>query len=176
MNWNQEPRMREQEYSFHTRKRLRQKIAWPILKEFGSWLKKTIPSVPPKSQLAKAIQYSLNQWPYLIKYLRHGQAEIDTNWVEGEIRNIAIGKKNWMFIGNKNSGQVHSLFYSLVLSALLNKLNPRLYLHFLLSKIHDIRRGTVDPITLLPHTINQNELTAFASKLFADAKKVLDTF
>ena len=67
-------------------------------------------------------------------------------------------------------------FYSLVLSALLNKLNPRLYLHFLLSKIHDIRRGTIDPITLLPHTINQNELTAFANKLFADAKKVLDTF
>ena len=171
-----EARMREREYSFHTRKRLRQKIAWPILKAFGSWLKKTIPSVPPKSQLAKAIQYSLNQWSYLIKYLRHGQAEIDTNWVEGEIRNIAIGKKNWMFIGNKSSGQVHSIFYSLVLSALLNKLNPRLYLHFLLSKIHDIRRGTIDPITLLPHTINQNELSVFASKLFADAKKVLDTF
>ena len=56
--------------------------------------------MPPKSQLANAIQYTLNQWPYLIKYLRHGMAEIDTNWVEGEIRNIAIGKKNWMFIGN----------------------------------------------------------------------------
>lgn len=140
---------------------------------FGSWLKKTLPSVPPKSQLAKAIQYSLTQWPFLIKYIRHGQAEIDTNWVEGEIRNIAIGKKNWMFIGNKNSGQIHTFFYSLILSAILNKLNPRLYLHYLITKIHDIRRGTIDSMTLLPHTINQNELTAFASKLFADALQEL---
>lgn len=171
-----EARMREREYSFHVRKRLRQKIAWPIMKEFSKWLKTILPSVPPKSQLSKAIQYSLNQWPYLIKYLRHGQAEIDTNWVEGEIRNIAIGKKNWMFIGNKSSGQVHSFFYSLVLSAILNKLNARLYLHYLISKIHDIRRGTIDPITLLPHTINKKELAEFANKIFADAKKILDAF
>jgi transposase len=170
-----EARMREREYSFHTRKRLRQKIAWPMLKEFGIWLKKTKPSVPPKSQLAKAIQYSLTQWPYLVKYLRHGQAEIDTNWVEGEIRNIAIGKKNWMFIGNKNSGQVHAFFYSLILSAILNKLNPRLYLHYLITKVHDIRRGTSDPLTLLPHTINQDELKIFTNKLFAEAKKILDS-
>lgn len=170
-----EARMREQKYSFHTRKRLRQKIAWPILKKIGIWLKKTLPSVPPKSQLAKAIQYSLNQWPYLIKYLRHGQAEIDTNWVEGEIRNIAIGKKNWMFIGNTNSGQVHAFFYSLILSAILNKLNPRLYLHYLISKVHDLRRGIIDPLTLLPHTIDQTVLKEFATQLFADAKKVLDS-
>lgn len=170
-----EARMREREYSFHTKKRLRQKIAFPILKEFGIWLKKMISLVPPKSQLAKAIQYSLNQWPYLIKYLRHGQAEIDTNWVEGEIRNIAIGKKNWMFIGNQNSGQIHSLFYSLILSAILNKLNPRLYLHYLTTKVHDIRRDKIDPMTLLPHTIDRDELAAFANKLFADAKKVLDS-
>ena len=167
--------MREREDSFHTRKRLRQKIAWPILKAFRSWLKKTLPSVPPNNQLAKAIQYSLTQWPYLIKYLRHGQAEIDTNWVEGEIRNIAIGKKNWMFIGNEKSGQIHSFFYSLVLSAILNKLNPRLYLHYLITKVHDIRRGIIDPATLLPHTIKQETLTAFASKLFAQAKKILDS-
>lgn len=170
-----EAKMREKKYSFHTRKCLRQKIAWPILKEFRNWLRKTLPSVPPKSQLAKAIQYFLTQWPYLIKYLRHGQAEIDTNWVEGEIRNIAIGKKNWMFIGNKNSGQVHSFFYSLVLSAILNKLNPRLYLHYLITKIHDIRQGNLEPMTLLPHTINRDELAAFAKKIFEDAKKVLDT-
>lgn len=143
-----EARMRELECSFHTRKRLRQKIAWPILKDFHKWLKKTLPDVPPKSQLATAIQYSLNQWPYLIKYLRHGMAEIDTNWVEGEIRNIAIGKKNWMFIGNEDSGKIHAFFYSLILSTLLNGLNPRLYVHYLTTKVHDLRRGIVDPATL----------------------------
>ena len=161
-----EARMRDREYSFHTRKRLRQKIAWPILKTLGAWLKKMLPTAPPKSQLAKAIQYTITQWPYLVKYLRHGQAEIDTNWVEGEIRNIAIGKKNWMFIGNKKSGQIHAFFYSLVLSAILNKLNPRLYLHYIINNSHHIRRGSINPIELLPHTINQEVLAQFAKKLF----------
>ena len=82
-------------------------------------------------------------------------AEIDTNWVEGEIRNIALGKKNWLFIGHEDSGKIHSLFYSLILSAVLNELNPRLYLHYWISKVHDLRRGLIDPMTLLPHTIEQ---------------------
>ena len=171
-----EASMREKGYGFHTRKRLRQKVAWPILKDFHSWLKKTLPCVPPKSQLANAISYSLNQWPYLIKYVRHGMAEIDTNWVEGEIRNIALGKKNWMFIGHEESGKIHSLFYSLVLSAILNKLNPRLYLHYLISKVHDLRRGLIDPMILLPHTIDQADLKKFADELLNNAKKILDSF
>jgi transposase len=171
-----EANMREKEYSFHTRKRLRQKIAWPILKDFHAWLKKTFPRVPPKSQLANAISYSLNQWPYLIKYLRHGMAEIDTNWVEGEIRNIALGKKNWMFIGHEDSGKIHALFYSLILSAILNELNPRLYLHYLITKVHDLRRGLIDPASLLPHTIDQAALKNFADKLLVNAKEILDQF
>jgi transposase len=170
-----EDRMREMDYSFHTRKRLRQKIARPILKEFHAWLKEILPSVPPKSQLANAIKYSLNQWPYLIKYLRHGMAEIDTNWVEGEIRNIAIGKKNWMFMGNKNSGEIHAFFYSLILSTILNGLNPRLYVHYLMTKVHDLRRGRIDPSSLLPHTIDHNALKIFSDNLLTNAKKILDT-
>jgi len=171
-----EAKMREWGHGFHTRKRLRQKIAWPILKDFHAWLKKTLPHVPPKSQLANAISYSLNQWPYLIKYLRHGMAEIDTNWVEGEIRNIALGKKNWLFIGHENSGKIHALFYSLILSAILNGLNPRLYLHYLITKVHDLRRGLIDPMSLLPHTIDQTVLKKFADTLLHDAKKILAVF
>ena len=170
-----EEKMRALGCNFYTRKRLRQKIAWPILKNFHAWLKKTKPHVPPKSQLANAIQYSLNQWPYLIKYLRHGMAEIDTNWVEGEIRNIAIGKKNWLFMGHEDSGKIHAFFYSLILSAILNELNPRLYVHYLTTKVHDLRRGTVDPVTLLPHVIDRDALKKFADTLLADAKKILGT-
>ncbi|MFT3742417.1 MAG: IS66 family transposase [Gammaproteobacteria bacterium] len=125
-----ERNMREKQYSFHMRKRLRQKIAWPILKAFHKWLKKSRLSVLPKSQLGNAIQYTLKQWPYLIQYLRHGIAEIDTNWIEGEIRGFALGRKNWLFIGHECSGKIHAFFYSLISSAILNGINPRLYLHY----------------------------------------------
>jgi hypothetical protein len=87
------------------------------------------------------------------------------------LRNIALGKKNWLFIGHEDSRKIHSLFYSLVLSAILNGINPRLYLHNLLSKVHDLRRGIIDSELLLPHTIDQTDLKKFADELLADAKK-----
>lgn len=106
-----EERMRELKVSFHTRKRLRQKQAWPILKEIRPWLKRQLVKTPPKSKLASAIQYMLNQWFYLIAYLRHGSVEIDTNWVENKIRPTALGKRNWLFMGHEDSGLIHALWY-----------------------------------------------------------------
>lgn len=165
--------MREDKLSFHTRKRLRQRMAFPLVKELKKWLKAQIPHVPPKSQLAKAIQYTLNQWPYLVKYLRHGMAEIDTNHVENKIREIALGRRNWLFMGNEKSGKMHALFYSLVLSCILNVINPRVYIHYLLTKVHDIRRDTIDPVTLLPDRIDHNVLTEFINDQMDFAKKIM---
>lgn len=172
-----EAKMRDGGYHHRARKRLRQKIARPILKGIRAWLLAVKPKVPPKSKLGKAIQYTLNQWPYLIAYLKHGMAEIDTNYVENKIREIALGKKNWLFFGNKDCGKIHALFYSLIISAIINELNPRVYIHYLLTKIHDLRRGTIDPITLLPDRIDCDSLEqfalgqiAFGQKMMAEAK------
>ena len=170
-----EARMRDAGYDFKTRKKLRQKIAWPILKEFHHWLRQVKPQVPPKSQLGIAIQYTLNQWPFIIKYLRHGMAEIDTNWIENKIRDIAVGRKNWLFMGNKDSGTVHALFYSLILSSIMNNLNPRVYLHYLIMKIHEIRQGKIEPRTLLPHLIDQQLLKNFAQEQLDKAKELLNS-
>jgi transposase len=170
-----EARMQEAGLDFKARKQLRQKIAKPILKAFYRWLKQVKPQVPPKSQLGEAIQYTLNQRPYVIKYLRHGMAEIDTNGVENKIRDIAIGKKNWLFMGNKDSGIMHALFYSLILSSILNNLNPRLYMHYLTMQIHKIRQGSVDPKTLLPHTIDPKLLKAFAKLQLDKAKSLFNS-
>lgn len=170
-----EARMREMGMTFHTRKRLRQKIARPILKDLYQWLRTISPTIPPKSQLGQAISYTLNQWPRLVAYCRHGMAEIDTNNVENKIRDIALGKKNWLFIGNKNSGKIHALFYSLVMSAVLNNLNPRVYIHYLLTKIHELRRKEVDPLTLLPDRIDCKILEQFAVDQIAFGKKIMNS-
>ncbi len=128
-----ESKMREQKLNFHTRKRLRQKNAWPILKSLKSCLKNQQIKSPPNSQLGKAIQYTLNQWRYIIAYIKHGLAEIDTNLVENIIRPTALGKKNWLFINDEDSGMIHALWYSLILSAKLHALNYRVYIHYLLT-------------------------------------------
>ena len=144
------------------RKWLRQKIALPILRSIYKWLKSIKNKILPKSKLGKAVNYFLNQWHYLIAYTKHGMAEIDTNYVENLIRDIALGKKNWLFIGNKDCGKIHALWYTLIISAIINEINPRVYIHYVLTKVHDIRRNLIDPITLLPDRIDLKVLEQFA--------------
>jgi hypothetical protein len=170
-----EARMREAKLPHRTRKRLRQKITRPLLKDIHKWLRSIRSRVLPKSKLGKAIEYTLNQWPYLIAYLRHGMAEIDTNDVENKIRQIALGKKNWLFIGNKDSGKIHALWFSLIISSVMNNINPRVYIHYLISKIHAIRRGEIDPTALLPDRIDCDELQCFAMAQISLGKKMMDS-
>ncbi len=170
-----EAKMKELACSFHTRKRLRQKQALPIFKELHAWLKQQKPKVPPNSKLGQAINYTLTQWKYIAAYLSHGMAEIDTNYIENEIRPIAIGKKNWMFMESITSGAINAFWYSIVASALLNGLNPRTYIHFLLMKVHDLRQGKIDAFTLLPHVIDKKLLIDFAAQQIAIGKKIFDS-
>lgn len=170
-----EAKMREQQISFHTRKRLRQKQAWPLLKALHKWLKEQLHTVPAKSALGEALRYMLNQWSYLIAYLRHGCVEIDNNWIENLIRPTALGKKNWLFMGHQESGKIHALWFSLIISAILNGLNPRVYIQFLLTKTHDLRMQKIDPKTLLPHVIDRTQLQAFADEQIAFSKQLLDS-
>jgi hypothetical protein len=78
-------------------------------------------------------------------------------------------------IGNKASGKIHALWYSLIISAIINDLNPRVYIHFLLTKIHDLRLGTIDPITLLPDRIDRQKLQEFATKQIEFAREILNS-
>ena len=171
-----EARLREAGADHRTRKRLRQKIARPILKDMHRWLRSIKDRVLPKSKLGNAIVYTLKQWPYLIAYLRHGMAEIDTNYVENKIRDIALGKKNWLFIGNDDCGKIHALWYTLIISSIINDLNPRVYIHYILTKVHELRRGEIDPSTLLPDRINIKELERFSAEQIEFGKKMLSAF
>jgi len=59
----------------------------------------------PQSPLGSAMDYALGQWRTLEIYLADGRVEIDNNLVENAIRPTAIGKKNWLFIGEADAGQ-----------------------------------------------------------------------
>ena len=72
----------------------RKEHATPLLEEYKVWLDKSIQQVPPKSTLGKAIAYSLNQWPKLIRYVEDGHINIDNNRAERAIKPFVIGRKN----------------------------------------------------------------------------------
>lgn len=140
------------------RKELRQEKAKPILQDIKLWLDQTEFEVPPQSAIGKAIAYAKSQWPYLAAYAEHGEPEIDNNLVENQIRPFALGRKNWLFLGNEKSANIASLLYSLIQTCKLNDINPRAYLSYVLKQVHKLRRYQIDPVSLLPQFIDKNLL------------------
>ena len=102
----------------------------------------------PRSALAKAIQYNLNRWKALARYVDDGRINIDTNPVENCIRGIAVGKKNWLFCGSEGGGHRAALFYSLIESCKLNHVEPYAYLVHILTRLPTARACDLD--SLLP--------------------------
>lgn len=157
-----EDEARNNNLTFDERKKLRQQKAKPIWGKYIAWLNEQVSLVPPKSRLGGAIQYTLNRLPKLMAYLEHGEVEVDTNGVENLIRPVALGRKNWLFMGNIESGQIYMLFNSLIQSCILQEINPHTYVHYILTKVHALRRGEVSARELLPHWINKELLEQFA--------------
>lgn len=67
-----------------------------------------------------AIDYSLNRWMALTRFLDDGDLPIDNNWVENRIRPIALGRQNWLFPGSLRAGKRAAAVMSLIHSAKLN--------------------------------------------------------
>ncbi len=112
-------------------KAMRQRDAKTILDKMSKWLEKRRDQVPPKSLLGKAINYSLNQWPQLVNYIKSGHAGIDNNVAENTIRPFVIGRKNWLFSGTPAGAKASASLYSLIETAKANKLEPYAYLRYL---------------------------------------------
>lgn len=151
-----ESEARESDLSCTQRKQFRQERSPPILEKIKELITKSTP--PTKSALGKAITYTLNQWEYLIRYIDYGEAEIDNNWIENQIRPFALGRRNWLFIGNEKSANTAAFFYSLIQSCILNDIDTRKYLVYILKQAGKMRREEVDPSSLLPQFIDRTLL------------------
>jgi len=138
--------------SVDERKSIRQQKAKPMLDSIFEFLHKI--NAPPKSLLYIATTYCKNQWPELIRYIDYGEAQISNCWIENQVRPFALGKRNWLFVGNEASAAKAALLYSLIQSCDLNQINPRPYLEYVLNQVHRLRRGEVDATSLLPHNID----------------------
>jgi hypothetical protein len=83
------------------RRRIRQEKARPLLDDFEQWLRIRLLTLSTQSDTTKAINYLLNQWQALTYYCDDGIAEIDNNIAEKALRGVALGRKNFMFLGRQ---------------------------------------------------------------------------
>ena len=117
------------------RVRIRQKRSARVIRGLRRRMEAVIRDQRPRSPAGKACLYTLGQWDGLLTYLAHGEVPIDNNGVENAIRPCALGKKNYLFIGDVGAGQRSATFYSLLGSALRRGINPREYLHWLFARL-----------------------------------------
>ena len=116
---------------------IRQAESAPIVTALHAWLTEHINTLSRKSVTMEAITYAFNQWQALSRYLADGRIEIDNNAAERSVRGIAIGRKNYLFLGSDLGGERAATMYSLIGSAKLNDINPEAYLRHVLSVIAD---------------------------------------
>jgi transposase len=122
------------------RREQRRKHALPLLANFRSWLDKLAPTVVPKTEIAKAVGYALNQWDAFLRYCDQGWLKIDNTRSERALRPIAIGRNNWMFFGSDGGGHTGAILYSLVASAKANRVHPYHYLKDVYERLPAVRQ------------------------------------
>ena len=101
----------------------------------------------PQSLLGTALDYTLGQWPTLEVYLNDGRVELDNNLVENAIRPTAIGKKNWLFIGQAEAGERSAIIYTVIESCRRRGLNPYAYLRDVLARLPRMTNRQIPEVT-----------------------------
>ncbi len=119
------------------RVRLRQAEARPVLDELETWLAAQLPSLSGKSPLAGAIRHALVRLPRLRPCLEHGILEIDNNPAERAMRGVALGRKNYLFLGSQAGGRAAAIAYTLIETAKLSGVDPQAWLADTLARIPD---------------------------------------
>ncbi|MEW6303670.1 MAG: IS66 family transposase, partial [Verrucomicrobiota bacterium] len=101
----------------------------------------------PQSLLGEAIDYTLGQWTALEVFLKDGRVEIDNNLVENAIRPTALGKKNWLFMGEAGAGQRGAIIYTLIESCRRRGMDPYAYLRELLTRLPTMTNHQIPEVT-----------------------------
>ncbi len=110
------------------RRGLRQAEAVSILERLRQELDRLSARLLPKSAMAQAVTYALNQWKALCRYTGDGRLTIDNNISERRLRDQAIGRKNWLFLGNDEAGSRAAVLCTIIAGAKRHRLEPFAYL------------------------------------------------
>jgi transposase len=117
------------------RLQMRRDLSVTILENFHDWLERARATVLPKSPMAEAIGYALNNWTALCRYTEAGFLSIDNNVAEREMKRIAIGRKNWLFVGSARGGRTAAVLFSFTSTCQRLGVEPWAYLQDVLTRL-----------------------------------------
>ncbi len=144
------------------RLRERQTRSVPLLQELHTWLMSQLVRLPASSALAKAIRYTVKprHWPALTYYCTDGRADMDNNAAERSLRDVALGRRSYLFAGSDAGGERAASMYTLIGSCKLNRIDPEAYLRYVFERIADHPINRIEE--LLPWNVRLPSPTAEA--------------
>ncbi len=119
-----EKEAREGGFSNEERERLRKERAPEILEKIKVILENPGKVILPQSNVGGAIKHALKNWEQLVKYVEDGKLEIDNNFIENQIRPVALGRKNWLFSGSHDGAERLAMIYSIIGTCKANNIDP----------------------------------------------------
>jgi transposase len=142
------------------RRQVRQQRSAPLLAQMQQWMSQMLRQVSSRSPLAAAFKYALVRWPAFARFVDDGSIEIDNNTAERSIRPLVLGRRNFLFAGSDNGGRSAATIYSLIGTAMLNAVEPFVYLRTVLERIAEHPINRVDE--LLPWNLELPQAPAQA--------------
>jgi len=146
------------DFSDAQRLQMRQELSVPILNKFKEWQEKQHKDVLPKSPMAEALGYTRNNWTALVRYTEAGFLDIDNNVSEREAKRIAVGRKNWLFVGSEQGGHTAAVLMSFTSTCHRLGIEPWAYLRDVLTRLPTTPADQLDH--LLPHRWKEARATA----------------
>jgi transposase len=125
---------------------LRKERAGPSRERLRSWLDEQHDQQPPKSPIGTAIRYALSHWDELGRFLEDARIPLDNNASERALRRVALGRKNYLFVGDVDAGRNIAGLYSLVATCEARGINPFEYLADILPRISDHPNSRIDEL------------------------------
>ena len=119
------------------RARVRQDLAEPVFDALEAWLPEQLVTISGKTPLATAIRYAHSRMRRLRPYLADGRLALDNNPAERAMRGVALGRKNFMFVGSEAGGHAAAIAYTLIETAKLNDVDPEAWLADTLARLPD---------------------------------------
>ena len=128
------------------RGRMRRDKSKRLVDALHQWMLLQRQRVTDGTAIARALDYSLKRWIALTRFVEDGRLPIDNNWIENQIRPIAIGRGNWLFAGSLRAGQRAAAVMSLIQSAKLNGHDPYAYLKDVLARLPTQKNSRIDEL------------------------------